>query len=85
MAGQTEQGKNSGENPKTNSRLASQALWQRYCKYLIADRDLGFSLDVSRVQFDEEYLQQMSAAMNEAITAIERIEQADLQISTTTL
>ena len=75
MTGQTGQEKNSNENSGTNSHLTAQTLWKRYCRYLITDRDLGFSLDVSRVQFDEEYLQQMSAAMNEAITAMERLEQ----------
>ena len=28
-------------------------VWQRYRQYLVTDRHLGFSLDVSRVRFSE--------------------------------
>ena len=40
----------------------AKQLWERYCRYLVTDGALGFSLDVSRVRFDEAYLESMAAA-----------------------
>ena len=44
-------------------------LWKRYCEYLVADRGLGFSLDVSRVRFDEAYLERMAPATSKVYLA----------------
>ena len=41
--------------------------WSRYCQYLLADRELGFSLDVSRVRFAESDLVSLFARMTDAI------------------
>ncbi len=49
-------------------------LWERYCRYLIADRSLGFSLDVSRVRFDEAFLESMAPAMSRALAALAALE-----------
>ncbi len=49
-------------------------LWQRYCRYLIADRSLGFSLDVSRMSFDDAFLESMAPAMARALDAMAALE-----------
>jgi len=49
-------------------------LWKRYCEYLVTDRGLGFSLDVSRVRFDEAYLESMNPAMSKALDAMTALE-----------
>ncbi len=49
--------------------------WARYCHYLIADHDLGFSLDVSRVRFAESDLGSLLARMSKAIGDMETLEQ----------
>jgi hypothetical protein len=33
--------------------MPNSAAWSRYCQYLVTDRELGFSLDISRVDFKE--------------------------------
>ncbi len=48
--------------------------WSRYCQYLFADRDIGFSLDVSRVRFAESELVSLFARMTDAISAMEKLE-----------
>jgi glucose-6-phosphate isomerase len=50
-------------------------LWNRYCKYHFADRALGFSLDISRVRFDDGYLDRMAPAMSKAGEAMRALEQ----------
>ena len=47
--------------------------WDRYCKYLIADHDLGFSLDVSRVRFEDSDLA-LLPRMQQALEAMQALE-----------
>jgi glucose-6-phosphate isomerase len=56
--------------------MASTAhdLWKRYCEHDLADRELGFGLDVSRVRFDENYLESMADQMSQAMDAMEDLE-----------
>ena len=48
--------------------------WDRYCCYYLADRDLGFSLDVSRVRFTEADLEPLWPKMTAALAAMQRLE-----------
>jgi len=48
--------------------------WARYCKYLVVDHDLGFSLDVSRVRFEESDLTPLLPRMQQALQAMESLE-----------
>lgn len=54
--------------------MAAVSAWSRYCQYLFADRELGFSLDISRVRFAESDLASLVARMQEAITAMQALE-----------
>jgi glucose-6-phosphate isomerase len=51
-----------------------RALWQRYCEWRIADAELGFSLDLSRVRFRESDLAPLLPKMTEALAAMQRLE-----------
>lgn len=53
---------------------SAPALWQRYRKYLCADRDLGLSLDVSRMRFAEADLDAMKPAIARAFEAMKELE-----------
>ena len=48
--------------------------WDRYCQYRLADRELGFSLDVSRVRFSEADLQPLWPKMTAALAAMRKLE-----------
>ena len=49
-------------------------LWKRYCDYLYLDRRLGFSLDVSRMAFDHEFVERMTPPLGKAISALKALE-----------
>ena len=53
---------------------ASASAWSRYCQYLISDRELGFSLDISRVRFAETDLSSLIPRVEDAIVAMELLE-----------
>ena len=54
--------------------MSTTSAWSRFCQYLITDRDLGFSLDVSRVRFAESELASLFARMSEALDAMQKLE-----------
>jgi glucose-6-phosphate isomerase len=56
----------------------AQELWTRYCDHLVADRELGISVDVSRVRFDDNYLDSMTAQMSQAMDAMEALERGSI-------
>jgi len=49
-------------------------LWDRYREYLISDLALAFTLDVSRVRFEESFLEGMAAGMERALAAMAALE-----------
>jgi glucose-6-phosphate isomerase len=49
-------------------------LWKRYCERYLADEELGFSLDVSRVDLPQQYLDAMAPEMSRALDAMEALE-----------
>ena len=48
--------------------------WNRYCKYLIADAELGFTLDVSRVRFEDGDLVHLLPRVEQALQAMQKLE-----------
>ena len=50
------------------------ANWNRFCKYLISDAELGFTLDVSRVRFEESDLASLLPRMEQALHAMQQLE-----------
>jgi glucose-6-phosphate isomerase len=48
--------------------------WDRYCRYRLADEDLGFSLDASRVRFTDADLEPLWPKMAAALDAMRQLE-----------
>ncbi|MDY5583906.1 MAG: glucose-6-phosphate isomerase [Candidatus Merdousia sp.] len=48
--------------------------WERYKKYYLGLNNLGFGIDVSRVDFDDAYLSSMSGKMKDAFAAMQALE-----------
>jgi glucose-6-phosphate isomerase len=55
-----------------------QDLWRRYCEHRVADDDLGFALDISRVGFEDDFLDAMTPAMAKALDAMEALERGGI-------
>jgi len=54
--------------------MNGQALYRRYCKYLCVCEDIGLTLDISRMNFDEQFFARMAPLMAKAYTAMDRLE-----------
>ena len=50
--------------------MASSSLWQRFQRHFIHYRDLDFSLDVSRLQFPEDFFEKMQPKIGKAFAAV---------------
>ncbi|HEY7326402.1 MAG TPA: glucose-6-phosphate isomerase [Gemmataceae bacterium] len=49
-------------------------LWKRYQKYLCSAPSIDLSLDISRMHFDDAFLERMEPAMQRAYTAMDALE-----------
>src|SRR3982751_3354345 len=49
-------------------------LWQRFQNYFLQYDDLGFSLDISRMRFPEEFLDKMQPRVEKAFAAMRDLE-----------
>ncbi|HVL14314.1 MAG TPA: glucose-6-phosphate isomerase [Gemmata sp.] len=54
--------------------MTSEALWQRYQRYLCRVPALGLTFDVSRMRFADDYLDGMSLRLADAFLAMEALE-----------
>ncbi len=52
--------------------------WERFQKYFVRYEDLGFSLDISRMQFDEAFLQSMEPQCARAFEAMQKLEAGEI-------
>jgi glucose-6-phosphate isomerase len=48
--------------------------WKRYCEYLCHVSETGLSLDISRMNFDEEFFARMEPEMQKAFAAMQKLE-----------
>ena len=48
--------------------------WQKFQKYFLNLEQLGFSLDISRVNFGEDFLEKMSAKAQKALSDMAELE-----------
>ncbi|WP_224244815.1 glucose-6-phosphate isomerase [Hyalangium gracile] len=55
--------------------MSQRALWERYKKYLCVCPSVGFTLDISRMNFSATFLEEMAAPMRSAFRAMEALEQ----------
>jgi glucose-6-phosphate isomerase len=54
--------------------MSQRELWERYKQYLCISPSVGFTLDVSRMNFASDFLDQMRGPMNAAFDAMETLE-----------
>lgn len=52
----------------------SKALWRRYVDWLYQHKDLGLYLDVSRIGFTDEFVEEMEPRFQAAFRAMEELE-----------
>jgi glucose-6-phosphate isomerase len=54
--------------------MASSSLWQRFQQYFLRYDDLGFSVDISRMRFADDFLSQMQPKAEKAVAAMAQLE-----------
>src|SRR3984893_4836710 len=54
--------------------MASSSLWQRFQQYLLRYDDLGFSIDISRMKFPDDFFDKMGAKIDKAFAASRDLE-----------
>src|SRR2546427_4091818 len=54
--------------------MASSSLWQRFQRYFLEYRELGFSLDISRMRFPDDLFEKMRPQIEHAFTAMRELE-----------
>jgi glucose-6-phosphate isomerase len=52
----------------------SSSLWPRFQEYFLTYNDLGFSIDVSRMRFSDDFFEQMEPRVKAAFTAMQELE-----------
>src|SRR4249919_164671 len=54
--------------------MASSSLWQRFQRYFLEYRELGFSLDISRMKFPDDLFEKMGPQIERAFGAMRELE-----------
>ena len=54
--------------------MASSSLWQRFQQYFLRYDDLGFSIDISRMKFPDDFLDRMGPKIEKAFAAMRNLE-----------
>src|SRR6059058_4048382 len=54
--------------------MASSSLWQRFQQYFLRHDDLGFSIDISRMKFPDDFFDKMWPRIDKAFTAMRDLE-----------
>src|SRR5947209_20010673 len=54
--------------------MASSSLWQRFQQYFLRYDDLGFSIDISRMKFPDDFFAQMRPKIEKAFSAMRDLE-----------
>src|SRR5256886_7444988 len=54
--------------------MPSSSLWQRFQQYFVHYNNLGFSLDISRMRFPDDFFEKMQPKIDKAFTAMRDLE-----------
>jgi len=54
--------------------MATQSLWRRFQQYFLRYDDLGFSIDISRMRFPDDFLEKMEPKAQQAFAAMGELE-----------
>lgn len=57
-----------------DSGVDSNALWAKFKKYYLIEKNVGFALDVSRVNFNASFIEQMQEKLNSALNGMQALE-----------
>src|SRR5262245_49410954 len=60
--------------PDGATLMNAAQLWQRYQRHLCRVPALGLSLDISRMRFDDEFIERMTPPMRKAFEAMDALE-----------
>ena len=58
--------------------MASSSLWQRFQQYFLRYDDLGFSLDISRMKFPDDFFENMRPKIDRAFAAMRDLEKGGI-------
>jgi glucose-6-phosphate isomerase len=58
--------------------MSSSSLWQRFQQYFLCYRDLGFSLDISRMKFPDDFFEKMRPKIDKASAAMRALEAGEI-------
>ncbi len=58
--------------------MSQLSAWNRYSKYLLRDESTGFSLDISRMHFDEDLFTSMRERIDRAMRIMEMVEKGGI-------
>src|SRR5581483_1105092 len=58
--------------------MSSSSLWQRFQQYFLCYPDLGFSLDISRMKFPDDFFEQMRPKVDKAFAAMHALEAGEI-------
>src|SRR5689334_24935987 len=54
--------------------MPSSSLWQRFQQYFLRYDDLGFSIDISRMKFPDDFFEKMAPKIDKAFGAMRDLE-----------
>src|SRR5438270_4043608 len=54
--------------------MASSSLWQRFQQHFLRYEDLGFSIDISRMKFPDDFFEKMGSKIDRAFAAMRDLE-----------
>src|SRR6266700_6118029 len=58
--------------------MASSSLWQRFQRYFLEHRELGFSLDISSMKFPDDLFEKMRPQVEHAFAAMRELEAGEI-------
>src|SRR2546423_4449183 len=58
--------------------MASSSLWQRFQQYFLRYGDLGFSIDISRMKFPDDFFEKMRPKIDKAFAAMRDLEKGGI-------
>lgn len=58
--------------------MTTEGTWDRYCRYLVRDESLGFTLDVSRMQFPDSLFSSLSSEIDRAWVDLRAVEAGEI-------
>ncbi len=58
--------------------MASSSLWQRFQQYLLRYDDVGFSIDISRMNFGDDFFKKMRPQSDKALRAMQELEKGGI-------